>query len=111
MNKRKVLISGMLTLTMVLASSLGAFASTNDSETIHNGDMAQISDEQMTAIKDARTSSINEAVENLVEDATLTQEEADNIIEKLDKKSADLKTPADENNVDKTNFATKGNGM
>lgn len=110
MNKRKVLISGMLTLTMVLTSSLGAFASTNDSKTIHNGDMAQISDEQITAIKDARTNSINKAVENLVKDATLTQEEADNIIENLNKKPANSKTATDEDNTDKTNFAPKGNG-
>jgi predicted transcriptional regulator len=92
MEKRKAVISGVVILTLALTSGIGVFASSSDSTTVHNGgtiaNKVQISDEQRTAINDARISSMKEAVENLVENNTLTQEEADRIIEKIDQKKA-----------------------
>jgi len=90
MIKRKAAISVVVTLTLVLSSSIGAFATTSDSSTVHFRDVGKISYEQITAINDAKTISMKKAIENSVEDGTLTQDHADQLVENNHDNKLDL---------------------
>jgi len=91
MNRKKIIISGLVVLTLALTSSLCAFAANNTtagnevktaiSEKLHLGKV-QLTDAQRTAIKNARKNSMKLAAANLVTKGIMTQTEADGTISK-----------------------------
>lgn len=90
MNKKQIL-STMAAMAVLLSSNTVAFASTDvpedgattsTSQTIHAE--TKVFSPEKTAIMEARQASVEKAVKKLQEQGTLSQEEADNILENSD---------------------------
>lgn len=105
-------------LTIVMASGTGSFAladsvsvdtagSTSTEQSIGKTSRAEVSDEQRTLISEARTESMKEAVANLVEKGTMTQEEADAVLTGMENADLSIKTKTSDDSV--TAPRAKGN--
>lgn len=98
---------------MVIISSFGMIASADsvDSKTPDDSrklpEPLQLSDEQREAIRDARTGSVKNAVEALVSEEVLTQDEADAILAELNKEHTKSKPEAPATDNDASNYAPR----
>jgi competence protein ComGC len=100
MIKNKNILIGVIALTLAASTGAVAFAATGSTDTKSaNGGpavMAELSDEQKDAVRQARDDSMEEAVAGLVENGTITQELADKLAEMkrppMDKRDIDTLT-------------------
>lgn len=116
MKKRNCVVSGVIVLAMSLTLSIGAYAfadSSDEAKTVNNGDKTrsflQLTNEQLTAIKEARISNLKEAVSNLTEEGIFTKEEAEDLLTVADKVPSNSELPV--NRDEHKGLSEKGNGM
>jgi predicted transcriptional regulator len=88
MTRKKIVLAAMTAITVLVSSGAIAFASADTTAgTAKSGrgtyptDFVSLTETQREAVQQARISSMEEAVANLVKDDILTQEEADSILE------------------------------
>ena len=82
MKVRRLVLTGAAALALVFASGAMAFAASDT--TAADAAPAQMSATQRDALQDAAAESLETAIANLVEDETLTEEEAETILEALE---------------------------
>jgi len=88
MDQKKSILAGITAAVVVLSSGIMAFAATDSADQADAGElkrmpsyMESLTEEQRDAVHQARLDSLTEAVAQLVEDGTITQELADRITE------------------------------
>lgn len=91
MHRKKLISTGILVLTLAIGSSFTVFA-TSESDSTSTAEVQtqqlrknkiQMTEEQRTAIENARKASIKEAAAAMVSNGTITQDEADSLIANL----------------------------
>ncbi len=102
MIKRKTIVVGMTALAVVLSSGVIAFAAadTTISQTgkVRPAMMTSLTDAQREAVQQVRADSMEEAIAELVDSDTITQEEADKLTEirVVQKENCDINVLTDE---------------
>lgn len=83
---RKIVLAGVMSLSMMLVSGAMAFAATDDAAA--TAEHSQMTQAQMEAVQGAQSESMKTAIANLLSDETLSEDEADTIISALDAQAA-----------------------
>lgn len=108
--KKSKIAAVVVVLTLVVASGTGSFALADSvavdtasdvttEQSVDKTTRVEVSDEQRTLINEARTGSMKEAVANLVEKGTMTQEEADSVLSKIESEDDTIKTETSDDSI------------